>query len=71
MAEIETLCQYQEEVNKIIDKFGILNSSVNPWFRGQSDENWDLLPKLYREKKSVETYERELLRDFKLYSVCL
>jgi len=65
---VETISQYQEEVNKIMHhSFKITDATVNPWFRGQSDESWDLLPKLYREK-GLEKYERELLRDFKLYS---
>jgi len=67
---ITSIAQYQKIINNLIKKWGIDGSTRNLWFRGQSDTNWNLLPKIYRSPFTQNNfnYERELTRDFQLFS---
>ncbi|WP_207461385.1 FRG domain-containing protein [Azospirillum sp. SYSU D00513] len=53
--------------NKVNRRFGIQKSTISPWFRGEANAAWKLKPSLYRCEVSYE-FEREILRDFKLYA---
>jgi len=66
--KVSSVAEYQEIVNSIINHWGINRYTVNPWFRGQGDTNWDLIPKIYRSQNKKFYFERELIRDFILYS---
>lgn len=48
-------------------KFGIQRSTISPWYRGHGDKSWSLKPTLYRCEVEKD-FEREMLRDFKLFS---
>lgn len=66
MAKIKTLQEYINNVEAISKQWGSLSyTTTHPWFRGQSEEIWGLLPKLYRKTENPK-YEREMFRDFKL-----
>lgn len=62
---IKTLQDYINKIEKITNGWGGYSTTTHPWFRGQSDEKWDLIPKIYRKNEKPE-YEREMVRDFKL-----
>ncbi len=61
---VNCLEEYVSEVYKILDSWDNISQTIHPWFRGQSNSNWDLIPRLFR-SMSYEL-EREILRDFKL-----
>jgi len=61
---ITCLEEYVTEIYKILDYWGISSQTTYPWFRGQSDSKWDLVPRLYRSDCYI--LEREILRDFKI-----
>lgn len=63
---IENLHQFIEAVDKRIENHSGFKTTTLPWFRGQSNETWDLIPSLYRSGHGF--YERELVRDFVLIS---
>lgn len=66
--EITSLGQYIEHTENIARSMNLYqDTTVHPWFRGQSNNSWKLLPKIYRKEWNA-TYERELYRDFKLRS---
>ncbi len=68
MTSIKSLEEYVESVERIARKMELYESTTtHPWFRGQSNQKWKLVPKLYR-KDWDSTLERELYRDFKLRS---
>ena len=68
MVEISSLEQYIEYTENIARKMDLYEgTTTHPWFRGQSNSKWKLLPKLFR-KEWDPTLERELYRDFKLRS---
>lgn len=54
-------------IHAILKEWDVYESTTLPWYRGQSDFTWSLLPKLYRNSKHAEI-EREIVRDFKLKS---
>lgn len=62
---IKSLEEYTSEIKNIISNEGGFNTTTLPWFRGQSDENWELFPSLYR-LGGKGNQEREMIRDFKL-----
>lgn len=64
---IKTLSEYVKEVSILSSRFGLTNSTTTPWFRGQAESNWDLIPSIHRTKGLIG-YERDLTRDFKLLS---
>jgi hypothetical protein len=67
--KISSLVEYQRIVDNIIHEWDIGRSTLNLWFRGQDDTNWNLTPRIYRSKKKFDfERERELTRDFILYS---
>lgn len=67
---IKSLNEYIDKVNEINEAWFGNNSTVSAWFRGQSDERWSLVPSIYRSQIS-STYEREMVRDFKLRAKAL
>ncbi len=64
---VENLSQYLEEVNKYIELMDLTNTTTTPWFRGQEDYSWKLIPSIFRHKNLI-FFERDLNRDFKLLS---
>lgn len=67
MDTIKSLSEYISSIETILDAWTVYTSTTKPWFRGQSDSSWDLLPKIYRNGSNFE-YERELIRDFILHA---
>ena len=65
MPRIKTLEAYISAVERICSSWGSFSTTTLPWFRGQSEAGWDLLPSLYR-SGIKNHFERELNRDFKL-----
>lgn len=61
-----TLAQYIAVVTDICLHWGNWTSHTHPWFRGQSDASWPLIPRLYRASSEHTNLERELVRDFRL-----
>ncbi len=64
---ITSLSGYIQTVSERVQTFGLSNSTTTPWFRGQSDFNWKLIPHIHR-ITGLGGYERDLIRDFKLLS---
>ena len=64
---ITSLSGYIQTVSERVQTFGLSNSTTTPWFRGQSDLNWKLIPHIHR-ITGLGGYERDLIRDFKLLS---
>ena len=66
MKKICSLEKFIPEVEAVSKKWGLwAKSTIHPWFRGQTNSNWNLVSSIYR-KSSSYTYEREMVRDFKL-----
>lgn len=66
---IKSLNEYIEKVEQTIGKWGYdFGNTTHPWYRGQSNENSELIPSLYRDKHSL-LFEREMIRDFQLNSI--
>jgi hypothetical protein len=64
--KITTVQDYIATVESICKNWnGFSNTTTHPWFRGQVDQHWGLLPKIYRDSENSK-YEREMFRDFKL-----
>lgn len=65
---IYTLDEFTSEVKNLIhkSKYGF-NTTTLPWFRGHSDEKWELTPSIYR-MNGKGAQEREMVRDFMLNS---
>lgn len=63
---IKSLTEYIEKVHEIFPKLrGIkYNTTTLPWFRGQTDTNWDLLPCIYR--NGDNRYEKDIISNFYL-----
>jgi hypothetical protein len=66
--KVTSIAEYHKIINKVIYKWDLDRSTINPWFRGHEDINWDLIPKIYRSSNAINNCERELTRDFTLYS---
>jgi hypothetical protein len=64
--KINSLEKYVIEINEIITKWRLCNSTTHTWFRGQDDKIWKLVPKIYRNVGFDFILEREYFRDFKL-----
>ena len=68
MTKVSSLEKYIVEIDKITEVMQLHTSTTtHPWFRGQSNFLWDLVPNIYR-SNGDNFYERELIRDFKLHS---
>jgi hypothetical protein len=68
MNKVTSIDQYICTIENICADWGLLyNTTTHPWFRGQSDASWHLIPKIYRPECNPH-YEREMFRDFKLRS---
>ena len=63
--KINSLNSYVHSVIQRCEEWKALESTTHPWFRGQANVNWGLLPRLYRDQED-SMGERELIRDFKL-----
>lgn len=66
MKLISSLNDYISAVNEINEEWYGFSATIHPWYRGQCNAQWNLIPKIYR--SSIENFERELIRDFKLKS---
>jgi hypothetical protein len=64
---ITSLSHFADALGEIQRKWRLDERTTGGWFRGQSDASWTLLPGLYRGKID-HSFERELVRDFQLYS---
>src|SRR6266481_3110240 len=64
---IETLTEFLAAVEQICSEWDCLDATMHPWFRGQADASRNLIPGLYRDRVDP-SYERELVRDFRLRS---
>lgn len=64
---VQTLADFVYAVESICSKWDCLRETTHPWFRGQTNASWSLIPSLYRGRVD-SYYERELLRDFRLQS---
>jgi hypothetical protein len=62
---IKTVAEYLHEVNKVIGELSLTNTSTTAWFRGHADEEWKLIPSIFRYNRLI-SYERDINRDFKL-----
>jgi len=62
---ITSLKSYVGVVEDICHNLGTMDTTTLPWFRGQSNAEWDLIPSLYRGVANSE-FEREMNRDFVL-----
>jgi FRG domain. len=64
--KISTVQEFITTVESICKKWnGFSKTTSHPWFRGQVNSDWGLLPKIYRGSENSK-YEREMFRDFKL-----
>jgi FRG domain len=66
MKSSRSLMEFVGQVTEICGRWGHLTSMTHPWFRGQSDSSWELIPRLYRADPEGLVWERELIRDFSL-----
>lgn len=64
--KVTNLKEFFFALNDLLENSNLKNSKTL-WFRGQSDQNWDLLPTVYR-NKNLNYFEREMVRDFKILS---
>jgi len=60
---ITNLANYIDEVENVIKNWLPQSSSLNLWFRGQSDSSWKLKPTINRSDLKPDL-EREITRDF-------
>ncbi|MCP4270142.1 MAG: FRG domain-containing protein [Candidatus Brocadiaceae bacterium] len=65
MNTIQSIAKYIDAVQNVLAGWGNVDSSTHAWFRGQSNSNWSLLPRLYRPEENPSC-ERQMFRDFKL-----
>jgi hypothetical protein len=61
-----SLKDYIGRITEICARLGNLTSTTHPWFRGQSNAAWNLVPGLYRAVSDHPGFEREMVRDFSL-----
>jgi hypothetical protein len=67
---VRTLTDYIRVIEGIAAEWNRLQTTTAPWFRGQVNAKWRLIPGLYR--GWIDSYyERELVRDFRLHSSIL
>ena len=62
---ISTVNEYITEIEGLNIPDSDMTSTTLPWYRGQSDSRWDLMPSMYRGDWDYER-EREMARDFRL-----
>lgn len=68
--KIQKLSEYLELVQEVSGQWQTQGTTIQPWFRGQEQATWSLVPGLYR-GSIKSTLERELVRDFRLRSLPL
>jgi len=64
---VKNLAEFVAAVRALEKQWKIRNRTTPLWFRGHADASWSLLPGLYRGRVDAQ-FERELVRDFDLYS---
>lgn len=64
---VRTVADLTSVLTDIKRAIGLTKSTISPWFRGVSDESNSLKPSIYRCEVDRDC-ERELIRDFKIYS---
>ncbi len=64
---VTSVAEFVSVVGDIHSRWRIQERTTGAWFRGQANASWPLLPGLYRGKID-SLFERELMRDFSLYS---
>lgn len=62
---ISTLTEYLDAVSGLQIPDSDFTSTTLPWFRGQGDSSWHLIPSIYRGDWNAAR-EREMTRDFRL-----
>jgi hypothetical protein len=62
---ISTLTEYLNAIEALKLPDSQLSSTTLPWYRGQGDASWNLVPSMYRGDWDVGR-EREMARDFQL-----
>lgn len=65
--KVESLTEFLGVVTDTFNEWDVWNQTVYPWFRGQENAEWDIIPSLYRRDKTYR-FEREMYRDFSLKS---
>lgn len=65
MNAVQSLAEYIDSVQQILSAWDNVGSVTHSWFRGQSNCEWHLVPRLYRPTEST-SHERHMFRDFKL-----
>lgn len=63
MKKVESLVGYFKKIDYFCKKIGTVGTTTLPWYRGQLDAKWDLVPSLYRVNTNAK-FEREMNRDF-------
>jgi hypothetical protein len=63
MDGIKSLSEYLKRIERINNDWSVYFSTTKPWYRGQSDFDWNLTPKIYRFNGNSR-FERERTRDF-------
>ncbi len=64
--KLQTFLKLVEEVRKhwINDDAKCVGDEAPPWFRGQGDSSWGLIPKIYRSEFFTTADEKELRHEF-------
>lgn len=62
---ISTLTEFLEAIDALKLPDSQLTSTTLPWYRGQGDTSWHLVPSMYRGEWDLAR-EREMTRDFRL-----
>ena len=62
---IKSLAEYIEVTENLNIRNSNLSTTTLPWYRGQADKSWDLVPSILRGDWNPAR-EREMTRDFKL-----
>lgn len=62
---IHSLASFFSAVEDVCQAWKLSADTIHPWFRGQQEAEWALIPGLYRGYIDAG-FEREVLRDFKL-----
>jgi hypothetical protein len=65
--KVKTLAEFISRVEEVSHAWAGLKITTQPWFRGQTNAGWRLIPGLYRSRVGGY-WERELVRDFRLHS---
>jgi len=65
--QIDSLSSYVQKLDDVKTEINLRSATLTPWYRGQSVANRNLIPSMYR-CEIQPTYEREMIRDFKIKS---